>query len=123
MKKLNIIEKIEDWLINSRFVKLAIIAGLLGILVILLIKPAEAVNVYDITAFYRLDESNFCAYTTDEDGGEMMLVFPIEKTAIFPNNEYPEHIEITAKTNIYVDNIISVKAYISQTLDEVEQIK
>jgi hypothetical protein len=86
--------------------------------------PKVTYYTYEITEFYLLDGENFCTFINNEDGGEEMIVFPIEKTAIYPTNDKRQYAEIKISgEGTPREYIIMIKVYISKTLDEVERIK
>jgi hypothetical protein len=85
---------------------------------------AVTYNTYEITGFYRYNEEDFCAYTITENGGTEVLVFPVDITVIYPAKDDRDVIEVgTTPVPWRGEAIREVKAYISQTLDEVEYLK
>jgi hypothetical protein len=101
-----------------------VIVASMGLILIKGFFPEITYRTYEITGFYIINDENYCAFTKDEDGGEKMMIIPIEKTVIYPSNDSREYVEIEiAEEGTRLENTITVKAYISKTLDEVERIK
>jgi hypothetical protein len=86
--------------------------------------PSITYHTYEITELYLLDVENFCTFTKNEDGGEELIVLPIEKTIIYPANDERQYVEIEiAEEGTTKEYTIMIKVYISKTLDEIEYLK
>jgi hypothetical protein len=93
---------------------------ILTIFAIISIFPKTTANTYDISAFYKQNDENFCVYVPTDDGGTEVIVFPIDKTIIYSAKDDREYIEVTTFSGYGTENAIAqVKVYISKSLDEV----
>jgi hypothetical protein len=76
-------------------------------------------ETYEISAFYRVSEDDFCVYIPNEDGGMDVVNFSADNTVIYLARDDHDEVEVEIVAGFWQN----VKVYTSKTPDEIERVK